>query len=319
MRQMKYVIGIGLMRALSRWPRLAWWLLWPLAPLLAWRAYRQNPQRAADDQTLARLGRFHHSGQAFLRAKRWDLPRKTILGVMQLLRWQTLTVAGMDALVRRCQTDQRGAVVLGMHHHGLLAVAVFSRLQGVPCRSLVSAASYHLFRSSHDEIPAGYRHPCWEIDPRQSCFSTVTDMKAVVTLLRQGGVVNIFADSEVPPSKAQTAVISLFGLPRRISLFPFRLALKEQRPVYVFGKRWRSDNSGYDYAIEPFPTFATPQEGARLYQDWMSALLVGQEADYDTWWWLEQRYQDCDGSSPPPHRELAEALFDRGEKGEPKI
>jgi lauroyl/myristoyl acyltransferase len=236
---------------------------------------------------------------------------------MQLLQPTLPPVSGLEALARRCQAEQRGAIILGSHQKELLATARICQLEGLASRCFIGGRSMHNFATSHDAVPAGYRHPLWEVDPRQTCFSTVDQRKEAIKFLYQGGVLGIFPDVEVPASKYNTEVISLFGIKRRISTFAFRLALKKEVAVYFFARRWRSDNRGYDYALELMPPFETAAQGAAAYQACLREVLVGQEHDYSAWWWLSQRYAGQDGH-PLPHCELDESHFATGEFAPPQ-
>jgi lauroyl/myristoyl acyltransferase len=240
-----------------------------------------------------------------------------MIGIMQLLQPFPPKVKGAPELAARCQAEGRGAIILATHHQELLTAAVLSRLPDMDCRPMIGGKSLYNFLTSHNRIPAGFRHPTWEVDPRHAYFSTVTQQKQAITFLRHGGLLAVYPDSEVPPSKRQTAVISLFGIRRRISCFAFRLALKERVAVYCFSRRWRADNSGYDYALDPLPPFATVEQGAALFERWINNDLVGQEHDYSAWWWLSQRYADHD-RHPLPHRELDESYFAIGEFAPPQ-
>lgn len=172
-----------------------------------------------------------------------------------------MSIEGLAALKETTRAG-RGAILVGAHYGPKLTTFLL-RQHGIDARPLVSdqlitrgltgTELRHRFGSSRRR-----KFFSQEMRPIEANRSE----RELVRHVREGGVALLLID--YPRPTVGGAPVSLFGQPRRLHYFPFKLALNYGLPVFFYFYE-RISEGGYRLRLTPAGDFATPAAGAADY------------------------------------------------------
>lgn len=171
--------------------------------------------------------------------------------------------------LRQTLASGSGAIILGIHYGPNIGPILLSGAQ-IPLRWVIGEEAAELIREKVTRVPMSLvtEKVRYFADPANAILSGKGE-RSLVRHVLGGGAVLMLTDALVhPPAGSQQHFV---GAPWRISLFPYRLALQHNVPVFLMTCSVNRD--GYVFSIEPCEHFASPEEGARKVLSHFEALI----------------------------------------------
>ena len=180
-----------------------------------------------------------------------------------------VTLEGADELAALA-ASRAGAIVLGVHC-GPNSAALLLERRGVPLRWLISPEAMETVAC---KVRWGAR---WLVtrkalffaDPSRSALSSRGE-RQLVEQLRNGGTILMLADAAAPPPHGTE--VRFLGTGYRISLFPFRAAIKYRVPIFYLACE-KPDRGGYRYTLTRAGTATTPEDAAQACMEYFDAVI----------------------------------------------
>lgn len=165
----------------------------------------------------------------------------------------------------------RGAVMVGAHYGPMLDQNAIRALGlGIGAMAVVNDRGRQVW-SDLSNLGISVLKPAsmrLADEPRLTAVAG-REEKKLVKHLKNGGAVFVSDDL---PQKSSGLDCRVAGLPARLSYFPFKLALRYEKPLYLTCFK-RDGMRGIVWVIEKAPFFATPEEGLACYAEWLSGLV----------------------------------------------
>ncbi|HHT9119496.1 MAG TPA: lysophospholipid acyltransferase family protein [Candidatus Hypogeohydataceae bacterium YC41] len=174
-----------------------------------------------------------------------------------------------EEMIEKAVGEGKGAILLGAHIGPKLCSTILHEMN-IDVKTLVGHSG---FERQQNILKLGIEFLLSKdilfFKDTQRALLTRDSEKELVRHLRKGGVISMFIDFHA----RQGVIAEFFGLPFRFSVFPFKLALRHNSPVFFYFLD-KAQNGGYRLCFVPSGDFLTPEEGVKRYASFFQAQIT---------------------------------------------
>jgi lauroyl/myristoyl acyltransferase len=182
---------------------------------------------------------------------------------------QYVTTGNAEAL-RNALSAGKGAIVIGAHYGPTLYTYLFYRMH-FNVKALLAKEYVMSLQNAGTLVPRPFRNKkIMFMNDSGVVLISREEEKHFVSHVRKGGLVVTHLDFPGPTSKEKA--IRFFGLSICPHVFPFRLALKYNIPVFFCLFR-NMRHGGYQLDFIPSGHYATPEEGFKRYLSYLQGRI----------------------------------------------
>lgn len=177
-----------------------------------------------------------------------------------------IAIHNLDSLFKTIN-DKKGALLLGAHF-GPLITAYLLAERGLNVKAIFGNDWRPVLAHFNKYGLAALKRRRWKFMNECFCLAGVHE-KQILTHLKSGGIATMLMD--VPQTAPKGLPIEFLGTEVRLSLFPYKVGLKYEIPVFFYFVD--SSPAGFTLRLER-ATFSTAEEGAGKYADYFAQKIL---------------------------------------------